>query len=218
MLSDLKERSTARCAPNDEAGHGVRARLERARTEEGNGTLNRRGVFGLCASVACVFAILTTTAASEDMENTLYLDLATGRVVIALRPDLAPMHVTRIKELAREGFYDGIVFHRVIAGFMAQGGDPTGRGGGGSGKKLKAEFSGESFVRGTLGMARTDDPDSADSQFFIMFAPAPHLNGQYTVWGQVTEGMELVDRLAKGEPPAKPDQIVKMSVAADEAE
>lgn len=177
--------------------------------------MNRRGVFGLCASVACVFAILTTTAAGEDMENTLYLDLATGRVVIALRPDLAPLHVARIKELARESFYDGIVFHRVIAGFMAQSGDPTGRGNGGSGKKLKAEFSKEPFVRGTLGMARTNDPNSGDSQFFIMFAPAPHLNGQYTVWGQVTEGMELVDRLAKGEPPAKPDQIVKMSVAAD---
>src|SRR6201997_2799707 len=120
-----------------------------------------------------------------DPENTLYLDLKDGRVVINLRPDLAPNHVARIKELARKGFYDGIVFHRVIDGFMAQGGDPTGTGTGGSGVRLPAEFSNEPFVRGTGGMARSQDPNSADSQFFICFAPAPFLNGKYTVVGRV---------------------------------
>jgi peptidylprolyl isomerase len=159
---------------------------------------------------------LTGAASGQDLENTLYLDLAAGRVVIQLRPDLAPKHVARIKELAREGFYDGIIFHRVIPGFMAQTGDPTGTGRGGSDKPdLPIEFSQEPFVRGTLGMARTSDPNSANSQFFIMFAPAPHLNGQYTVWGQVVEGMQYVDQIAKGEPPANPDKIIKMQVAAD---
>jgi peptidylprolyl isomerase len=159
---------------------------------------------------------LTAAANGQDLENTLYMELEDGRVVIELRPDLAPKHVARIKELTREGFYDGIVFHRVIAGFMAQSGDPTGTGRGGSDKPdLPAEFSSAPFERGTLGMARTSDPNSANSQFFINFAPTPHLNGQYTVWGQVVEGMDLVDQLAKGEPPANPDRIVKMSVAAD---
>ena len=159
---------------------------------------------------------LTGAASGQDLENTLYLDLAAGRVVIQLRPDLAPKHVARIKELARSGFYDGIIFHRVIPGFMAQTGDPTGTGRGGSDKPdLPAEFSKEPFARGTVGMARTSDPNSANSQFFIMFAPAPHLNGQYTVWGQVADGMQYVDQLAKGEPPANPDKIVKMQVAAD---
>src|SRR5262245_2882135 len=160
--------------------------------------------------------ILSTGAVAQDLENTLYMELEDGRVVIQLRPDLAPQHVARIKELVREGFYDGIIFHRVIPGFMAQTGDPTGTGRGGSDKPdLPAEFSNEPFVRGTLGMARTSDPNSANSQFFIDFAPAPHLNGQYTVWGQVVEGMEFVDQLAPGEPPATPDKIVKMQVAAD---
>jgi peptidylprolyl isomerase len=164
-----------------------------------------------------VFAMTLSGAASgQDLENTLYLDLAAGRVVIELRPDLAPKHVARIKELTREGFYDGIVFHRVIAGFMAQTGDPTGTGRGGSDKPdLPAEFSNEPFVRGTIGMARTSDPNSANSQFFIMFAPGPFLNGQYTVWGQVVDGMQYVDQLAKGEPPRNPDKIIKMQVAAD---
>lgn len=152
---------------------------------------------------------------SQDLENTLYLDLDYGRVVITLRPDLAPKHVARIKELARAHFYDGLLFHRVIEGFMAQTGDPQGNGTGGSGTKLPAEFSREPFKRGTLGMARTRDPNSADSQFFITFQPASHLNGQYTVWGQVTNGMEFVDRIKRGEPPAAPDKIVKMQVAAD---
>jgi peptidylprolyl isomerase len=155
-------------------------------------------------------------ANSQDLENMLYMDLEAGRVVIELRPDLAPKHVARIKELTREGFYDGIIFHRVIPGFMAQSGDPTGTGRGGSDKPdLPAEFSSEPFVRGTLGMARTSDPNSANSQFFINFAATPHLNGQYTVWGQVVEGMEFVDQIAQGEPPANPDRIVRMQVAAD---
>jgi peptidylprolyl isomerase len=157
-------------------------------------------------------------ADAQDLENMLYMDLTNGRVVIQLRPDLAPKHVARIKELAREGFYDGIVFHRVIPGFMAQTGDPTGTGRGGSDKPdLPAEFSNEPFVRGTVGMARTSDPNSANSQFFINFAATPHLNGQYTVWGQVVEGMEYVDQLTPGEPPASPDKIIKMQVAADAA-
>ena len=152
---------------------------------------------------------------AADLENMLYLDLEYGRVVIALKPDLAPKHVARIKELAKQGFYDGIVFHRVIDGFMAQTGDPTGTGTGGSGKKLPAEFSSEPFKRGTVGMARSQNPDSGDSQFFICFKPAPFLNNQYTVWGEVVEGMEFVDMIKKGEPPANPDKIIKMSVAAD---
>lgn len=156
-----------------------------------------------------------------DPENTLYLDLAGGRAVIQLRPDLAPGHVARIKELARSGFYDGLNFHRVIEGFMAQGGDPRGDGTGGSGKKLKAEFSREPHVRGTCSMARAASPDSADSQFFICFAAAPFLDGQYTVWGQVVEGMEHVDAIKRGEgrngEVRNPDKIVKMQVAADAA-
>ncbi|MSP84121.1 MAG: peptidylprolyl isomerase [Alphaproteobacteria bacterium] len=173
----------------------------------------------LILAVTVILGVLVPALApfqtTEDLENMLYLELASGRVVIKLRPDLAPNHVERIKELAREGFYDGVVFHRVIDGFMAQTGDPTGTGRGGSGKKLKAEFTKTPYVRGVIGMARANDPNSGDSQFFIMFAPAPFLNGQYTVWGEVTEGMELVDGIAKGEPPAKPDKIVKLAVAAD---
>ncbi|MBS0297675.1 MAG: peptidylprolyl isomerase [Proteobacteria bacterium] len=153
--------------------------------------------------------------ADADPENTLLLKLSTGDVTIRLRPDLAPGHVARIKELAREGFYDGIVFHRVIPGFMAQGGDPTGTGYNGSGQKLKAEFSKEPHVRGVCSMARSANPDSADSQFFICFDDARFLDGQYTVWGEVTEGMDAVDALPKGEPPANPGKIVSMKVAAD---
>lgn len=151
----------------------------------------------------------------SNLEDTLYLDLKDGRVVIELRPDLAPKHVARIKELAREGFYDGVVFHRVIDGFMAQGGDPTGTGTGGSGKKLPAEFSGEPHVRGVCSMARAQDPNSADSQFFICFDDASFLDRQYTVWGRVTSGMEFVDRIKRGEPVRDPDRIQKMTVAAD---
>ncbi|WP_119678530.1 peptidylprolyl isomerase [Indioceanicola profundi] len=156
-----------------------------------------------------------------DAENTLYLDLDHGRVTIQLRPDLAPNHVARIKELAREGFYDGLAFHRVIEGFMAQGGDPKGDGTGGSGKKLKAEFNEAPHVRGTCSMARAANPDSADSQFFICFGEARFLDRQYTVWGQVTDGMEHVDKIKRGRGQSgtvdNPDRIVKMQVAADAA-
>ena len=157
----------------------------------------------------------TSGAAAADPENTLYLDLASGRVTIELRPDLAPKHVARIKELTRQGFYDGIVFHRVIEGFMAQTGDPTGTVRGGSGQKLDAEFTDTNYGRGTLGMARSQSPNSGDSQFFICFKDCSFLNGQYTVWAQVSAGMELVDGIKRGEPPSDPDQIVKMQVAAD---
>ena len=156
--------------------------------------------------------------ADRDPENTIYMDLPHGRVVIELRPDIAPAHVNRIKELAREGFYDGVPFHRVIEGFMAQGGDPTGTGTGGSSKpNLKAEFSDAPHRRGACSMARSQNPNSANSQFFICFAPCDFLDGQYTVWGQVVEGMEHVDRLKRGEPVSNPDRIVKMQVAADAA-
>jgi peptidylprolyl isomerase len=155
---------------------------------------------------------------AEDLENTLILTLETGQVTIRLRPDLAPQHVARIKELAREGFYDGVVFHRVIPGFMAQGGDPTGSGAGGSSKpNLPAEFSREPHVRGVCSMARTSNPNSANSQFFICFDDATFLDGQYTVWGVVNDGMEHIDALPKGEPPREPGKITTMRVAADPA-
>jgi len=151
-----------------------------------------------------------------DDKLTLTLDTGNGEggdVVIKLRPDLAPGHVARITELAKEGFYDGVVFHRVIPGFMAQGGDPTGSGMGGSDKPdLKAEFNAEPHVRGTCSMARTQVPDSANSQFFICFDDARFLDKQYTVWGQVESGMEHVDALPKGEPPREPGKIVKATV------
>ena len=151
----------------------------------------------------------------KDPENTLILETSKGRAVISLRPDLAPNHVARIKELARKGFYDGTPFHRVIEGFMAQGGDPTGTGTGGSGKKLKAEFNRQPHKRGTASMARAQSPDSADSQFFICFGDAGFLDGQYTVWGEVVEGMENIDKFKRGEPVREPDRIVSMKVAAD---
>jgi peptidylprolyl isomerase len=151
----------------------------------------------------------------KDPENTLILDTSKGEVVIEMRPDLAPQHVARIKELARQRFYDGLKFHRVIDGFMAQTGCPQGTGTGGSGQKLQAEFSPEKHVRGTVSMARAQDPNSGDSQFFICFEEAPWLNRQYTAWGQVVSGMENVDAINKGEPPREPDAIVTMKVAAD---
>jgi peptidylprolyl isomerase len=171
------------------------------------------GAFAMTASAAVQKSIL-------DPENTLYLDLPDGRVVIQLRPDLAPTHVARIKELTRQGFYNGLSFHRVIPGFMAQTGDPRGDGTGGSGKRLKAEFSNAPHVRGTVSMARASNPDSADSQFFICFAPAPFLDGQYTVWGEVISGMEFVDKIKAGSQANNgavedPTKIVKMQVAAD---
>jgi peptidylprolyl isomerase len=151
----------------------------------------------------------------SNPENTLILDTTQGEVSIAMRPDLAPGHVTRIKQLVRDGFYDGIAFHRVIDGFMAQTGCPQGTGTGGSGRKLKAEFNREPHRRGTVSMARATNPDSGDSQFFICFADAPFLNGQYTVWGQVTQGMENVDKIKRGEPVQNPDRIISAKMASD---
>jgi len=176
----------------------------------------------ISAFSALIFGVLIMTeqALALDLENTLYLDLKDGRVVIEMREDLAPKHVTRIKELAREGFYDGLTFHRVIEGFMAQTGDPLGNGTGGSGVNLPAEFSREKYVRGTVGMARSQDINSGDSQFYIMFDRSDYLDGKYTVWGQVVQGMEFVDNIKKGEGPngsvlGEPDTIVRMQVAAD---
>jgi peptidylprolyl isomerase len=159
-------------------------------------------------------------AAAMDKENTLYIDLKDGRVVIEMLPNLAPNHVKQIKKLAREGKYDGVPFHRVIEGFMAQTGDPTGTGSGGMGDPLKAEFSKEPHVRGTVSMARTNDPNSARSQFFIVFKDSNFLDGQYTVWGKVTSGMEFVDKIKRGAPgsgavAAPADKMIKVQVAAD---
>ena len=181
----------------------------------------KRHVPSLFAFLLGVLA-MTANATAADPENTLYLDLKDGRVVIQMRPDLAPNHVARVKELARQGFYDGLAFHRVIDDFMAQTGDPTGTGSGGSDlDDLEAEFSAEPYVRGALGMARTSDPDSANSQFFIMYDEASNLNGKYTLWAYVVSGMEFVDTIKKapGYNPSgmvkDPDRIVKMQVAAD---
>jgi peptidylprolyl isomerase len=184
--------------------------------------LTRRAA--LASAAAASFALAADPAVAQpklDPENTLYMQLKNGRVVIQLLPDLAPEHVQRVKMLAREHFYDGTPFHRVIEGFMAQGGDPTGTGGGGSKyPDLKAEFTTKRrFLRGTVGAARTDNPDTANSQFYIMFAPAPSLDGKYTIWGQVVEGMDLVDQIKRGSGSSgsvsNPDKIVSMRVAAD---
>lgn len=153
-------------------------------------------------------------AEADTSAETLVLELETGEVRIALRPDLAPSHVARIKELAQDGFYDGLTFHRVVDGFVAQGGCPQGSGTGGTGTKLPAEFSDAPHVRGVASMARTNDPNSADCQFFICLDDARFLDGQYTVWGEVTAGMDAVDALPKGEPPASPGRIVKAAVQA----
>jgi peptidylprolyl isomerase len=173
------------------------------------------------AALAAIFSALASSTKAADLENTIYLDLKDGRVVIELRPDLAPKTVARMKELTRQHFFDGIVFHRVISGFMAQTGDPQGTGYGGSGKNLPAEFSNAKHLRGTVSMARAQDPNSADSQFFICFAPTPQLDGKYTIWGQVVQGMEFVDKIKAGDndpngmvsPPQ--DKIIRMQVAAD---
>ena len=168
-----------------------------------------------------LFLAMPALAQTDDPENTLIMQLEDGTVTIALRPDLAPNHVERLKTLTRQGFYDGVVFHRVIDGFMAQTGDPTGTGSGGSElPDLKAEFTDTPFVRGVIGMARTNDPDSANSQFFIMFAEAPNLNGGYTVLGEVVSGMEFVDAIKKGSAAdnglvTDPDKIISLKVAAD---
>ncbi len=175
-------------------------------------------------ALATAFALAVGTedasAADPDPENTLVMFLEEGRVFIELWPDVAPAHVARIKELVAEGFYDGLVFHRVIEGFMAQTGDPNGNGTGGSGQNLKAEFSDSPHQRGVVSMARARDPDSADSQFFIVLASAPHLDGQYTAWGRVISGMKYVDAIKKGDRNdngrvTDPDRIVRMRLAAD---
>jgi peptidylprolyl isomerase len=178
-------------------------------------------IFAVLAALFGATSATAQTAPALDPENTIYMQLKDGRVVIQLRPDLAPEHVKRIKELTRKGFYDGLKFHRVIDGFMAQTGDPKGDGTGGSDlPDLKAEFSSAKHVRGTVSMARAGDPDSANSQFFICFKPAPFLDGQYTIWGQVVEGMEFVDNITRGDEANNgavdnPDVIVSMKVAAD---
>ncbi len=178
--------------------------------------MKKLGIFALILFAGIVLMNLSNDVYAASKENTLYLELKSGRVTIDLRPDIAPKHVARIKKLAREGFYNGIVFHRVIDGFMAQTGDPTGTGRGGSSyPDLSAEFSKTPYVRGTLGMARSSSPNSANSQFFITFHSADFLDGKYTVWGKVSKGMELVDKITRGEPPANPDKIIKMQVAAD---
>jgi peptidylprolyl isomerase len=170
--------------------------------------------------LAALLPLTVSAAPVLNPENTIYLDLPSGRVVIQMLPNVAPRHVARIKELTRKGFYDGLTFHRVIPGFMAQTGDPQGDGSGGSGHELKAEFSNKQHIRGTVSMARASDPNSADSQFFICFAPAPFLDGQYTVWGQVVSGMEFVDKIKAGSQNnngavSNPTRIVRMKVASD---
>jgi len=161
-------------------------------------------------------ALAPAGAQGLDPENTIVMELKCGKVTIRLRPDVAPKHVEQIKALTREKFYDGIIFHRVIDGFMAQTGDPTGTGMGGSQRpNVPAEFSNVPFERGTVGMARSQSPNSANSQFFIMFAPGSFLNGQYTVWGEVVDGMACIDQINKGEPPASPDKIISMRVLKD---
>lgn len=179
-----------------------------------------RLALGLCLGLAFGLLSAPQRGLALERENTLYLDLKTGRVVIEMRPELAPRHVRRIKELVRQGYYDGKVFHRVIPGFMAQGGSARGQGVAGSGKTIDAEFSNEPHVRGTVSMARTDDPNSADAQFFIVFRRQPHLDGKYTIWGKVISGMVHVGRIKRGDEASggvveDPDRIIRMRIAAD---
>ena len=174
----------------------------------------------LLGLLTALLPLAVSAAPALNPENTMYLDLPSGRVVIQMLPNVAPRHVARIKELTRKGFYDGLAFHRVIPGFMAQTGDPQGDGSGGSGQQLKAEFSNVQHIRGTVSMARASDPNSADSQFFICFAPVPFLDGQYTVWGQVVSGMQVVDKIKAGSQNnngavSNPTRIVRMKVASD---
>ncbi len=171
----------------------------------------------LIAGASAAVALMAAPAARAE-DKLLYLDTVYGRTVIKLRPDLAPKHVAQIEALAKRHFYDGVVFHRVIDGFMAQTGDPTGTGAGKSDlPNIPAEFSKEKFLRGTVGMARGQDNNSANSQFFICFAPARYLEEQYTVWGEVVSGMEFIDKIKRGEPPANPDKIIMLRVAGDES-
>jgi peptidylprolyl isomerase len=190
----------------------------------------RRNFLTALSATSVIGGIKTMPSQAQDlsalqpplnMQDAVYMDIKYGRVLIQLRPDLAPKHVERVKILCRQGFYDGTPFHRVIDGFMAQGGDPTGTGTGGSKlPNLPAEFTSKAhFLRGTVGAARTADPNSANSQFFIMFAPAPSLDGLYTIWGRVVQGMEYVDKIKRGTGPnglvQDPDRIIRMRVAAD---
>ena len=190
--------------------------------------MRRRTFLAALSATPAMGALMSENTSAENLadlqpplepQNTVYLDLSYGRVVIQLRPDLAPLHVERVKTLCAEGFYDGTPFHRVIEGFMAQGGDPTGTGTGGSKlPNLPAEFTNKAhFLRGTVGAARTSDPNTANSQFFIMFAPAPSLDNQYTIWGRVVQGMEFVDKIKRGSGAnglvKDPDRIVHMRLA-----
>ncbi len=171
---------------------------------------------GLALALGLAVLPAAAQAPKATPENTLVIELKSGKVLIQLRPDLAPKHVARVKELTKQGFYNGIVFHRVIPGFMAQTGDPTGTGTGGSKlPDLPAEFTPTAFERGTIGAARTNSPNTANSQFFICFTQTPNLNGQYTVWGRVIEGMQFVDLIAKGEPPPAPDKMLKVYLQSD---
>jgi peptidylprolyl isomerase len=175
----------------------------------------------LALSLGFFLAAPASQAQQSDPQNTIFVDTKDGRIVIKLRPDIAPKHVEQIKALTKRGFYDGVVFHRVISGFMAQTGDPTGTGSGGSQlPNIPAEFTPTPFKRGTVGMARSSEPNSANSQFFIMFADGPSLDNKYTVFGEVVSGMDVVDKIKKGDPNANgrvaaPDKIVKMQLAAD---
>ena len=166
----------------------------------------------LIALITSFFIVEQVASANEANGDKILLNTSKGEIIINLMPEIAPVHVTRIVELVKSGFYDGIIFHRIIPGFMAQTGDPKGDGTGGSGTNLKAEFSDYKYINGTVGMARTMDPNSADSQFFICFDGCGHLTGQYTVWGQVETGMEVVEALNVGEPPADPDKILSAKI------
>ena len=166
----------------------------------------------LIALIASFFIVEQVASANEVNGDKILLNTSKGEIIINLMPEIAPVHVARIVELVKSGFYDGVIFHRIIPGFMAQTGDPKGNGTGGSGTNLKAEFSDYKYINGTVGMARTMDPNSADSQFFICFDGCGHLTGQYTVWGQVETGMEVVEALNVGEPPADPDKILSAKI------
>ena len=166
----------------------------------------------LIALITSFFIVDQVASANEANSDKILLNTSKGEIIINLMPEIAPVHVARIVELVKSGFYDGVIFHRIIPGFMAQTGDPKGNGTGGSGTNLKAEFSDYKYINGTVGMARTMDPNSADSQFFICFDGCGHLTGQYTVWGQVETGMEVVEALNIGEPPADPDKILSAKI------
>lgn len=205
-----EDEATPEAAPTDDAAPGEEAPADEAAPDEA-----AEGAAAAPDEAAPAEGAVAALA-DDPLENTLYIELECGRVVIEMLPEIAPLHVERIKTLARDEFYDGLTFHRVIEGFMAQTGDPLGNGMGASPlPDVRAEFSDEPFVRGAVGMARGSNPNSANSQFFIMFTRYPSLDGQYTLWGHVTEGMECVDEINRGEPPANPDVMLTVRVAAD---